>query len=1146
MFLLAIFFTILGGILTIIGQAYFIYNYFWKNETDTDEALTDTPEDAAVKNDLTKFAYCKLPPNLLRIIESAEWKGQVESCLALNLFFNFLFREWKDTIEMRRWVMRKLSAEFLEMQRTATGRLLDKITVRDLQLGGDLPIIKTIEINSLSLNDKRDSLDTLDLCLDVEYQGNFQLAVDVDLVLGRSASLSVSVVKLQGKGRLQVTRKPFSHWSFAFYEEPVVEFLIESQFQGRQLPQIKSLIINQIRRALRKKHTLPNYKIRFRPFLPFPSFPTHLVRDQAPSNPTHSDFNLENILEDNEITENSLEGATLESTVLNCTRLQLINGANKVFCSLSLDATSWVGGTSSRDSYSYHRLEMERVKKRPLGLTFKQQFVEERCQNCVVIDSVLPNSPASKAGFLKNDVVVAAEGITISNTKQLVKTLKMADNRFYISIERKIEPLNLTKDDKDSSDDLLKDNNGADSESLKNPNSFNFCLENLRRTNSVDALENPCWNERFLFDLNSECLCLNIGVWCQTSQKKHPTESPIKNSSINNTQDDTSTVCDILIGHASVPLLSLIKECSSTTQGSHLEVFRLVPPNSWQLDRKWQKLSLHRGFDWRLCCGDITLYFRFFNNQTRPSNPKIRGRMNEALQKANAKFLKTEDKSIKEKDKLPPAKKLSLTSSSPIHLGTHLLKPDANTTSRSATDSEDEISQNSSNNSSKESTHDFISAHFHSTANCDFCQKKIWLKTAYQCRLCSMICHKKCVNKCKLETSCDKVRKSILDPMKSSPEVPTNSSKDNTLTTARTRKSFESISPISCRKNLNALLSNIAQTAHRHQHPTSPEQIIVAQSAPPPGSASLSRSGSTCNLALPNNSCFPTSKSLPPSPYHSPSQSRKSSLQGSSENTEVSSWLDILLSHEDSKTDDESEIEEEFEDIDGTLELMMKFPHDDSLLALAKEKGKELYGRMTNRRRHVKLERMISKLQEAVDRETSVRNRLAKEEQRCQNIAQKTKLAFLLAKCDQRNQALATLMLLYLSAMQHCCNHLNDEDNVDTISESLDTSSITPDVKSLFDQNSCSSSSNVCEDIENVVARKKEIHTLELSVNVAHCISVTAPSPISEVSIFPNGIGDTLFKDNDENSCLVRNPDSIQLGVLVSNAEEPLLLEPNQ
>ena len=58
----------------------------------------------------------------------------------------------------------------------------------------------------------------LEVIIDVEYQGGFQLAVDVDLVFGKSAYLSVTVTHLRGTARIQLSRLPFTHWSFAFLE----------------------------------------------------------------------------------------------------------------------------------------------------------------------------------------------------------------------------------------------------------------------------------------------------------------------------------------------------------------------------------------------------------------------------------------------------------------------------------------------------------------------------------------------------------------------------------------------------------------------------------------------------------------------------------------------------------------------------------------------------------------------------------------------------------------------------------------------------------------------------------------------------------------------------------------------------------------
>lgn len=54
--------------------------------------------------------------------------------------------------------------------------------------------------------------------VDLDYGGGFQLAVDVDMVFGKSAYLSVKVTKLQGKARLHMTRQPYTHWTFAFVE----------------------------------------------------------------------------------------------------------------------------------------------------------------------------------------------------------------------------------------------------------------------------------------------------------------------------------------------------------------------------------------------------------------------------------------------------------------------------------------------------------------------------------------------------------------------------------------------------------------------------------------------------------------------------------------------------------------------------------------------------------------------------------------------------------------------------------------------------------------------------------------------------------------------------------------------------------------
>lgn len=71
------------------------------------------------------------------------------------------------------------------------------------------------------------------------------------------------VKRIYGQLRLQFSRQPYTHWSFSFYTDPLLNLAVESHFQGRQLQSnITNLIVNQIKKAIKRKHTLPNYKIR--------------------------------------------------------------------------------------------------------------------------------------------------------------------------------------------------------------------------------------------------------------------------------------------------------------------------------------------------------------------------------------------------------------------------------------------------------------------------------------------------------------------------------------------------------------------------------------------------------------------------------------------------------------------------------------------------------------------------------------------------------------------------------------------------------------------------------------------------------------------------------------------------------------------
>lgn len=190
-------------------------------------------------------------------------QNEPETCNFLNAIFLFLFRELRDTPMVRHWLTKKIKVEFEELLQTKTaGRLLEGLSLRDISLGNSLPVFKTARLMEPTPLNEDGMPEELNFEVDIEYNGGFHLAIDVELVFGKSAYLFVKMRRVVGRLRLQFTRMPFSHWSFTFLEDPLVDFEVRSQFEGRPLPQLTSIIVNQLKRVIKKKHTIPNYKIR--------------------------------------------------------------------------------------------------------------------------------------------------------------------------------------------------------------------------------------------------------------------------------------------------------------------------------------------------------------------------------------------------------------------------------------------------------------------------------------------------------------------------------------------------------------------------------------------------------------------------------------------------------------------------------------------------------------------------------------------------------------------------------------------------------------------------------------------------------------------------------------------------------------------
>ena len=66
-----------------------------------------------------------------------------ETCVCLNVIFAFLWKEWRDSPEMKRVFIRKLTREFNDLIGSkATKGIIEEINVNSYSLGESLPIIK--------------------------------------------------------------------------------------------------------------------------------------------------------------------------------------------------------------------------------------------------------------------------------------------------------------------------------------------------------------------------------------------------------------------------------------------------------------------------------------------------------------------------------------------------------------------------------------------------------------------------------------------------------------------------------------------------------------------------------------------------------------------------------------------------------------------------------------------------------------------------------------------------------------------------------------------------------------------------------------------------------------------------------------------
>ncbi|XP_022196528.2 PDZ domain-containing protein 8 isoform X2 [Nilaparvata lugens] len=864
--------------------------------------------------DKPSYQPIKLPEALRDSIEST--LGKKEEVGSLNYLFQFLFQECRNTERVRQWFWQKLTLELEELlTRTTTGKMFESIALRDLDLGNEFPAIKSVEMKEINLDPSSGLINDLELCMELDYKGGFQLSIDAAMRLSKTAHVAVKVNQLTGLGRLKFTRHPYTHWSFSFYSDPTLLLSVESLFQGRSLPQINSIIASQIRKSLKRKHTLPNHKVRYKPF--FPKIDPTFIDEVSGTVPS----------------------GVLDVTILEISRITETTGP--VFCSLAIDALAWVEMVHSElGSYLTMDISVPKPISGQFGVSFKQEFVPDKYQVCIIVDSV---SSVVGNDACVGDILVAVDGKRVNNLSQVSKFVRQSVDKVSLRVERRLkvnapteekvqEPFGLRqrrgsgdkgdkgdKTDSDSSNSTSVSDSPARRSLRGSPEhklkigrlsvSFDSEADSSSKLQVLTTKEQPhsqviSFNETLRFHVNSEHKYLNMSVWSKGER-------------------------NTLLGHISLPLISQI---CVPTPGHRIKLYSLLPPDPHLVNTMNHPLSSHPGFEPCLCFGDILLAISF------AASGGVGGGVSTVVTSSAAGSQQLSVPSVTTSPALAHVQSSSLAA--PII------------------------------------QHDFVRTHFTRTTQCGFCFKKIWLKDAFQCDGCKMTCHKKCVSKCQTSSSC--ARTQAERRASSHPEIITTSP-DDPDPANQGSQSVAGATPTG--RRLSSLLATVATKG-------------------------LKRAGSATNLAPPGGhpSGVPGgSVSLPPSPQHSPSPSRKTSLADGAA---------LFAVADDGSGRDE---------IGAALEALLSRPHHDDELSLdeAKASGRQLFADLPPDARKQRIDAVMTKLKVAIDAESHVHKKLAQEEQGGCDSSAKARNAFLVGKSEEKLQAMTVLML-------HLCAGLQD------------------------------------------------------------------------------------------------------------------------
>ncbi|XP_062139482.1 PDZ domain-containing protein 8 [Drosophila sulfurigaster albostrigata] len=1016
--LLCLIFLLIGGVVMILLQ----YLLFIK--------FSNLPDESEEQKQMS--AMYTLPTNIkqtARNLNTGQNDGtnyevhhnnvQNSSTLgSFNFVMQFLFHEFKNSNRVRKWFYRKLTIELDELiTKTTTGKLLDKLTIRELELGDQFPDIKSLSVHNVQLDEAEQRIENLDLLMDINYIGNFSTSIDADMVLGKKGSIMLKVKQLSGLVRLQFTRKPYTHWSLSFLGDPELNLVVESKYQGRQMQSnITNLISNQIRKAVRRKHTLPNYKLRYKPFFHWTAEPQDEAGGECDIQPNG--------------------GLTVR--VAELSRLMACPGTSHIYCTITLAPVPFIEAQQKDNRNVLISLDViiHKAKNQQIGIVFKQSTSQ-----VVKIESILPNTPACKSNLLSGDILVAIEGKQVTTIQQIAKVVKNLQSTVCcLRIERIIPgiirndailedlekyddlcdiPATVSAAAKSDADDateintkllaVQKSRNSSESSlsatPTNSPKKSNIIAKAIKKTMSRESGdahksdETPSKSAATLTaddkstvtgTAGGEKSLDDVNYFYQHSTIDCPFSPLIHMGDLSNFQLDANSryinVCvfgkcageSVLLGYNNIQIGQILVECCETTLSQCLKQIILNPANL--LPVKSHPLSNQSGFNPNLCFGDILFGFSWNGSPNNESTSKTPGKS------------------------LSPVRSQSTTSDKNTDDG-----------NAEAAAAKSTYSDGAATAATTTKAHNFIRTHFHRATQCDFCGKKIWLKDAMQCKDCTMCCHKKCIAKCQNATVCGPVE--CYAPPTTTQTTVVNKP-EFTITQA------EYIDLVEPKSSSGAMQPDEAsfdggieptQQGNLDVHRASLTEMLAQ---------GIKRQASNLDIpgivsSLSGNNSPINSKSLPPSPQQS--LSRKTSMSEEALKQQLPNQNPFVRVTQHLEALPLECATFSFEQVVLITEPIVKHSRNEDLMNLAKSYSKDLYTEIPPNERVAKINELLTKLKIALDAETEGYTTPQTDGQKLKLKSDSPWKAMASTKnqSEERVQALSIIMLYLCTGLQH-------------------------------------------------------------------------------------------------------------------------------